>query len=267
VNGREEIEDISNGGINPTTIEMSKSKLEELSWIEDNIGIYNNRNGLRFYQDTTPERFDVVNSYSVLDNPLLSEVANAINEAAKEYGIDNHFYRINAAAKLVQSNEYKGRIGVNRTEEAEGVSIPTPETYWMSEKSENCVGHTFQLSWLLYHLGYTCGAVHFRLEDPPNHQGVAMPVPEEVLREEFDGPLERYQIIDADGKRFINETIDFSYSNPPESLGDYPWIYIEPTGEWRIGRMPFSERWVRDPKVMLAIEPDDNKFNTNILGN
>lgn len=197
--------------------------------------------------------------YDVLNHPIYTEMAEAIDEAHSNYGINNHYSKINQAARLIQTNEYDQITGSIRD-----APIHLPEAYWQ-DPAENCVGHTFQMCWLLYHMGYTCGTVWLsRSGRNASHLAVAMPVPEDVMVSDFpEGYPETFDDAEVPSTYYIYTVSDrVGPDSRPETTGEYKWIYIEATTRTALGVIPFDE--VDTARIRFAIEPEDNVFGTDI---
>ena len=201
------------------------------------------------------------NQYDVLNHPIYEQMASGIIEAQSSYGVENHFARLDKAAVMVQTQDYEAISGSIRD-----APIHLPEAYW-ADPAENCVGMSFQLCWLLYHLGYTCGTVWLDREGSgQSHLGVGVPIPENVIESDFpEGYMSTFEDPENQSYQFIDGITEiYGPDSRPETLGEHPWVYIEATGSSSIGLNPFDIDTVRDRWVQFAIEPENNVFGTDI---
>lgn len=201
------------------------------------------------------------NQYDVLNNPIYEKMANAIIESQESYGVENHYARLGEASDMIQGQEYDAITGSIRN-----APIHLPEAYW-SDPVENCVGMSFQLCWFLYHLGYTCGTVWLdRSGRGASHLGVAVPVPRDVIESDFpDGYMSTFEDPEIPSYQFIENISGIVGPNVrPETLGEYPWVYIEATDPTNMGLIPFGVDTIQERRVRFALEPEDNVFGTDI---
>jgi len=246
-------------------IEMPQSHVELSEQLMQQWDVSGSYNGLTFTANT-PSEYDYYgrDRYDVLDNPIYQSIADTIDEAHESYGVNNHYSKIEQATATIQTNEYgKKRRSIT------DLPVHLPEAYW-ADPNENCVGHTYQMCWLLYHLGYTCGTVSVDLNSGAGHMGVGIPVPEEVMESQFP---EGYPDTFTDGTypstQYISDLSGIVDPDAqPDTLGEYPWIYIEATDITAIGVNPFvgDNRYggVESMQLDYAIEPEDNVFGTDI---
>ncbi|WP_154021010.1 hypothetical protein [Haloarcula sp. CBA1127] len=197
---------------------------------------------------------------NVLDSPVCQQHADGLIKSQEQYSVKNHYGLIRWAAGTIQSGAYdKRRGGVSVTQ----ASVHLPGPYWV-DRTENCVGHSYNLAWLLYHLGYTCGTVYLNRSGQgiANHVGVGIPIPKDVMEsdfpEEYPDAFNNSPSIQAAYVDGITST----FANDIDSLGDYPWLYIETTGGFEIGVMPFDK--VDSRGVQYVLEPEDNVFGTDL---
>ena len=223
-------------------------------------------------QKTVPSNYDYHGQdiYDVLDNPLLTTLADNINSAVDDYGVDNHYARIQSAVQLIQATDYS---------DEKGLKYQPPEVYFTGTGEPDCTSHAMNLAWLLYHLDYPVGLAYLQ-QGEPVHVGPVVGVPEEVIQNEFpeyvtsrfqndpeyDSPIEDYGLID-----------EFSEVHP-ESLGDLQWMYIESTAYYPmrrghnnpnktvLGNVPDHSPVFEysDLSIEVIYEPDNPRFETGI---
>lgn len=174
--------------------------------------------------------------YTVLDHPLYSQLADRFNEEMDRWGVDNHYARIKAACEFIQTKNYEEDfIGTGET-----TYLRLPEEY-LIEQTGDCVDHTYNLVWLLYHLGYTVSTVSVWDWDrfQPVHQGAAVQVPEEVIEEQFPERVRsRYFDYSDNYYRPINDLANERwYTSLPTNIGDDPFLYLEATAPHEVGRL------------------------------
>ncbi|WP_435116589.1 hypothetical protein [Halolamina sp. C58] len=243
-------------------IELPESHIDLSNELMQDYDVGSYYNSFTF-TGNVPSEYDYYgrNQYDVLNNPIYTEMADFIVEAQTSYGIENHFGRIDKAAGLIQSQEYAAITGSIRD-----APVHLPEAYWQ-DPAENCVGMSFQLCWLLYHLGYTCGTVWLdRSGRNASHLGVGIPVPEDVIESESpDGYLSTLEDPESPSFQFIEQISDnVGPDSRPETLGEYPWLYIEATSSNNLGLIPFDSDTIDNRRVRFAIEPEDNVFGTDV---
>ncbi|GAA0271999.1 hypothetical protein [Halobacterium noricense] len=241
-----------------TRIEMPKSHVEMSEEFMD-TGVSESYDAFTF-STPVPSGYDYYGRgvYDVLDNPIYQKMADAINGAHTSYGINNHYGKILEASLTIQSNPYDQKDrGVTN------LPIHLPEAYW-SNPNENCVGHSYQLCWLLYNMGYTCGIAFLdRTGRNANHIAVCMPIPESVMESDFPDEYPETFHNNSSATRYIDKISDIiDPAIQPDSLGEYPWVYIESTASTPIGGIPFGG--VREARLRYAIEPENNVFGTDL---
>lgn len=224
-------------------------------------------NALQFRR-SIPSQYEYAGQdvYDVLDNPLLHTFAENINTAMDDYGVDNHYARIQSAIRLIQGSDYSTELGAN---------FQLPEQYFASTKPGDCSSHTQNLIYLLYHLGYPVGKVLLQ-RSGVGHTAPAIGVPEEVIREEF--PLYLKKLLFKINAPEYDSPITSKGKNDnygeqdlhPEKLGDLTWIYIESASTFpireRLGANPMGQTTIEyeDLSIEMVYEPEDPWFDTGI---
>lgn len=223
-------------------------------------------------QKSIPSGYDYhgQDTYDVLDNPLLTTLADNINSAVDDYDVNNHYARIQSAIQLIQATDYS---------DEKGYQYQLPELYFSDTGESDCTSHAMNLAWLLYHLDYPVGVAYLQ-QGEPVHGGPVIGVPEDVIQEDFpeyvtrrfqddpeyDSPIEDYGLIDE-------------YSRVhPEGLGNLQWIYIESTAHYPmrrgrntannivIGNVPDNSAAFEysDLSIEFIFEPENSRFETGI---
>ena len=216
------------------------------------------------FSKTVPSEYDYYgrDTYDVLDNPLLTEIADNINQSLEDYSVDNHYARIQSAVRLIQGTDYSNDLGNQ---------FRLPEDYFTNSTPGDCTAHSINLAWLLHHLGYATGLVYVETVDEGLHMGPAVGVPDRVIEEDFPEYLQNGI---EDPVEDIGEIGTFDETAQPNELGDLNWIYIEATSVYPIregvgaGQMgiPLGEVGFDYYTLSLeaVLEPEDPWFETGI---
>lgn len=206
---------------------------------------------VKFSRDISDLDYDWYNrdTYDVLDHPLYTKLANEADQIIEQSSMNNsHYARIRFAADYVKFVDYTATGGQIRGLEYAHL----PEEY-VVDNDANCVGHSYNLMWLLYHLGYKTSLVSFKPDYSTGtiHAGTIVQLPEEIIRSEFpsqtvSGLFQKnntdYPLITED--YVIDSWVKHSdVSSESDIRTDYnsfdfskPWVYIEATDPETVGK-------------------------------
>lgn len=199
--------------------------------------------------------------YSVLDHPIYNSLANQINAIVSEEQPPNpHYARIKLASQLIDSISYQQDWAADKKN-----YIRLPEEYLL-ERTGDCVGHTFNLCWLLYHLGYTVSAMEYGRSSGgvATHISTIVQIPRNIIQSEFPDDVSSLLHSTSTSGSFNGESVNPKTEFPlitedlvtrswtenpglktyePDTvptytdLGPDPWINLESTNLQTLGRM------------------------------